>query len=52
MCCHTRTDRPNDAPSDSTTVPTMTAAATRLRVMSNMMMKISDSAAMPAISRS
>ena len=51
-CCQTRTDSPKDAPSDSTTVPTMTAAATRLRVMSSMMMKISDSAAMPAISRS
>ena len=46
------TDRPNDAPRDNTTVPTMTADATTLRVMINMMMKISDTAAIPAISRS
>ncbi len=46
------TDSPNEAPSDSTTVPTMTADATTLRVMINMMMKISASAAMPAIIRS
>ncbi len=51
-CCQNRTDSPKDAPSDSTTVPTMTPAATRLRVMSSMMMKISVSAATPAVSRS
>ncbi|SKW69614.1 Uncharacterised protein [Mycobacteroides abscessus subsp. abscessus] len=52
MCCHTRTDRPNDAPSESATVPTMTKAATRLRVINNMMMKMRHSAATPAIRRS
>ena len=49
---HTRTDRPNEAPSDSATVPTMTRAATRLRVMNIMMSRIRLSAAIPAISRS
>ncbi len=39
-------------PRDSTTVPTITAAATMARVISSMMMKMSDSAATPAISRS
>ena len=52
MCCQNRTDSPKDAPSDSTTVPTMTPAATTLRVMSSMMMKISVGAATPAIIRS
>ena len=51
-CCQISTDRPNEAPSDSTTVPTITAAATTARVMISMMMKISASAAMPAMSRS
>ncbi|PQM44776.1 hypothetical protein C1Y40_05069 [Mycobacterium talmoniae] len=50
--CHTSTDSPNEAPSDSATVPTITAAATRLRVMMSMMMKIRHSDATPAISRS
>ena len=52
MCCHTSTDSPNDAPSDSATVPTMTRAATRLRVTNTMMSRIRLSAAMPAIIRS
>src|SRR5215207_8218502 len=38
-CCHTNTDRPNEAPNDNATVPTMTSAATRLRVMNNMIRK-------------
>ena len=40
MYCHTRIDRPNDAPSDSATVPTMTSAATRLLVMKTMISRI------------
>ena len=52
MCCQISTDSPNEAPSDITTVPTMTAAATTLRVMISMMMKIRPSAAIPAIIRS
>nr|CRL53988.1 hypothetical protein CPGR_01273 [Mycolicibacterium fortuitum subsp. fortuitum DSM 46621 = ATCC 6841 = JCM 6387] len=51
-CCQISTDRPNEAPSDSTTVPTITAAATTLRVRISMMMKIRHSAAIPAIMRS
>nr|CRL53519.1 hypothetical protein CPGR_00798 [Mycolicibacterium fortuitum subsp. fortuitum DSM 46621 = ATCC 6841 = JCM 6387] len=51
-CCQISTDRPNEAPSDSTTVPTMTAAATTLRVRISMMMKIRQSDAIPAINRS
>ena len=46
------TESPNDAPSESSTVPTMTADATTLRVMISMMMKIRHSEAIPAISRS
>jgi hypothetical protein len=46
------TESPNDAPTDNTTVPTMTNAATRLRVMSSMMGKFRQIEAMPAISRS
>jgi hypothetical protein len=34
-CCQTNTDSPNEAPNDNATVPTMTSAATRLRVMNN-----------------
>ncbi len=52
MYCQISTDRPNDVPSDSSTVPTITAAATTLRVMISMMMKIRHSDAIPAISRS
>ena len=52
MSCQTSTDRPNEAPNDSATVPTMTSAATRLRVMINMMSKIRLSAAIAAIIRS
>ena len=51
-CCQMSTESPNDAPSESSTVPTMTAAATTLRVMISMMENISASAAIPAISRS
>ena len=52
MCCQISTDSPNDVPSDSSTVPTMTAAATTARVIISMMMKIRQSEAIPAISRS
>ena len=52
MYCHTRTDSPKDAPNDSTTVPTMTNAATRLRVMKIMISRIRLSAAIAAIIRS
>ena len=52
MCCQSSTDSPNDAPSDSSTVPTITADATTARVITSMMMKISVTAAIPAISRS
>ena len=52
MYCQISTEIPNDAPSDSTTVPTITSAATRLRVISNMIRKIRQIDAMPAISRS
>ena len=50
--CHTRTDMPNEAPSDSATVPTMTSAATRLRVMNIIISRIRLSAAIPAMIRS
>ena len=46
------TESPKDAPSDSSTVPTMTADATTLRVMISMMAKINASAAIPAIIKS
>ena len=52
MCCQISTDSPNEVPSDNATVPTMTAAATTLRVRISMMMKIRHSEANPAISRS
>ena len=52
MCCQINTDRPNDVPSDSATVPTMIAAATTLRVRISMMMKIRHSEDSPAIIRS
>ena len=52
MYCHTSTDNPNDAPSDSATVPTMTSAATRLRVMKTMISRMRLSAASAAIIRS
>ena len=52
MYCHTNTDSPNEAPNDSATVPTMTSAATRLRVMNIMISRIRLSAAMPAMIRS
>ena len=50
--CHTNTDRPNEAPNDSATVPTMTSAATMLRVMNIMISRIRLSEAMPAMIRS
>ena len=52
MYCQISTDSPNDVPSDNSTVPTMTAAATTARVINSMMMKIRHSEAIPAISRS
>ncbi len=52
MYCQTRTDSPNEAPNESATVPTITSAATRPRVMSIMINKIRLSAASPAIIRS
>jgi len=52
MYCQISTERPNDVPSDSSTVPTITAAATTARVSNSMMMKIRHSEAIPAISRS
>ena len=50
--CQSSTDIPNEAPNDNATVPTITNAATRLRVMSSMMMKIMHSDEMPAIMKS
>ena len=52
MSCQSSTDRPNEAPSDSATVPTMTIAAIKLRVMNSMIKKIRLSAANAAIMRS
>ena len=52
MCCQNSTDSPKEAPSESATVPTMTAAATKARVMISMMMKMRQSEEMPAITRS
>ncbi|SHX70695.1 Uncharacterised protein [Mycobacteroides abscessus subsp. abscessus] len=52
MFCQIRTDRPNAAPNERATVPTITSAATKLRVMINMIPKIRHSAATPAIKRS
>ena len=51
-CCHSSTDRPNDVPRLSTTVPTITADATTARVRISMMVKIRISAAVATISRS
>ena len=45
-CCQTNTDRPNEAPNDNATVPTMTSAATRLRVMNIMISRMRLSEAM------
>ncbi len=52
ICCQMSTDSPNDVPSDNSTVPTMTAEAITARVSNSMMMKIKQSEAIPAISRS
>ena len=52
MSCQINTDSPNEAPNDSATVPTMTNAATMLRVMNIMTSRIRLSAAIPAIIRS
>ena len=46
------TEIPKDAPRESTTVPTMTSAATMLRVMIIMTLKMRQIAATPAISKS
>jgi hypothetical protein len=51
-CCHSRTDSPNDAASESKTVPTITKAAMAARVMISMMMKIRQSAETAAMMRS
>src|SRR5258707_801745 len=50
--CQSSTESPNDAPSESATVPTITRAATKLRVMTSMMIKMRQSEAIPAIKRS
>src|ERR1700743_1746516 len=52
MYCHTSTDSPSEAPRDSATVPTMTSAAIRLRVMIIMISRMRLSAANATISRS
>ena len=52
MCCQNSTDSPKEAPSESATVPTMTAAATSARVRISMMMKMRHSEEIPAITRS
>ena len=52
MYCQSSTESPNEAPSESSTVPTMTKAATTARVMISMMTKIKVAAAIPAINRS
>ena len=51
-CCQIRTDNPNEAPSDNTTVPTMTNAATTLRVTNIMISRIRLAAAMTTMIRS
>src|SRR5271156_2601732 len=45
MYCQSNTESPNEAPSESSTVPTITTAATTLRVMISMMTKIRVAAA-------
>ena len=52
MSCHSSTDSPNEAPSESATVPTMTSAATRLRVTNTMISRMRLSAEIAAIIRS
>ncbi|SHW51215.1 Uncharacterised protein [Mycobacteroides abscessus subsp. abscessus] len=52
MYCHSSTDKPKDAPSESATVPTITRAAMKLRVVMSMMMNTRQIAAIPAINRS
>ena len=52
MYCHTSTDSPNEAPSERATVPTMTSAAIRLRVMIIMISRMRLSAANATINRS
>jgi hypothetical protein len=51
-CCQSRTDNPKDAPSESSTVPTITRAAMTARVMSSMTVKITQREATVAIIRS
>ena len=50
--CQINTDRPNDAAIELLAVPTITSAATTLRVSSSMIMKISVNADTTAIIRS
>ena len=50
--CQTSTESPKDAPRETNTVPTITKAATKLRVMISMMIRIKQSDATPAIKRS
>lgn len=52
MCCHTSTEIPNAAPSESSTVPTMASEATNARVMIIITTKISVTEAIPTINRS
>nr|CRL53777.1 hypothetical protein CPGR_01057 [Mycolicibacterium fortuitum subsp. fortuitum DSM 46621 = ATCC 6841 = JCM 6387] len=52
MSCHSSTDKPQAVPRDAATVPTITKAATTLRVMINMIEKIRIIDAMIAIIRS
>ena len=52
MCCQIRTDSPNAEPSETVTVPTMTAEATALLVIASMTTKIRQSDATTAIKRS
>ena len=52
MSSQISTESPKEAPNDSATVPTITSAATKLRVMISMMSRIRLSAASATISRS
>ena len=51
-CCHTSTERPNAPANEKATVPGITKAAIRLRVMNNMIRKISTNAAIATMRRS
>ncbi|AUS49499.1 Uncharacterised protein [Mycobacterium tuberculosis] len=52
ICCQSSTDSPKEAPSESATVPTMTAAAIKARVMISMMIKMRQRDEIAAIRRS